>query len=153
MQSYTTTLLHIKLFPILNGKTWWHTSFDSHSLLFHCSIIRCATLSKLSQKVICCTNGPILSIQSSLHNLEATDQKFKTHDGASANQLMKAIAVAVIKLAQWLPAHISRSLPMRTVMPADAHAAPKVSVPVIYREHQGPFRSFPREIKLLVVFK
>jgi hypothetical protein len=54
----------------------------------------------LSQKEICCTNGPILSIHSSLHNLEATNQKFKTHDGASANQLMKAIAVAVIKLAQ-----------------------------------------------------
>jgi|JXWR01.1.fsa_nt_gb hypothetical protein len=33
-------------------------------------------------------------------HLEAIDQKFKTQDGASANQLMKAIAVAVSKLAQ-----------------------------------------------------
>lgn len=60
----------------------------------------CHTVSQLSQKAIRCTNSPSLSINSYLDNLEATDQKFKTQDGASANQLMKAIAVAVIKLAQ-----------------------------------------------------
>jgi hypothetical protein len=58
------------------------------------------TVSQFATKGGLCTNGPILSIHSYLDNLEATDQKFKTHDGASANQLMKAIAVAVIKLPQ-----------------------------------------------------
>jgi hypothetical protein len=33
-------------------------------------------------------------------------------------------------------------------MPADAHAAPKVSVPVIYREHQGQKQIILREVKL-----
>lgn len=70
-------------------------------------------------------------LTSYISHLEAIDQKFKIQDGASANQLMKAIAVAVSKLAQWFSAHMLRSLPMRTVIPADAHAAPKVSVPVI----------------------
>lgn len=72
-------------------------------------------------------------LTSYISHLEAIDQKFKIQDGASANQLMKAIAVAVSKLAQWFSAHMLRSLPMRTVIPADAHAAPKVSVPVIYK--------------------
>ena len=64
--------------------------------------------------------------------------KLKRNVSASANQLKKANATAVINLAQGLPAHISISLPMRTVTPADAHAALKVSDPVICRKQQGP---------------
>ena len=66
-----------------------------------------------------------------------TSTKLKRKDGASANQLMKAIAIAVINLAQRLPAHIFLSLSITMVTPIDAHAALKVSVPVIYRKHQG----------------
>jgi hypothetical protein len=39
-------------------------------------------------------------LTSYISHLEAIDQKFKIQDGTSANQLMKAIAVAVSKLAQ-----------------------------------------------------
>lgn len=48
-----------------------------------------------------------------------------------ANQLMKAIAVAVSNLVQWFKAHLLRSLPIRTVIPADAQAAVNVRVDVI----------------------
>ena len=65
---------------------------------------------------------------------EAIDQKFSRKDGVRANQLMNAIAVAVSKLAQWFSPHMFRSLSIRTVMPADEHAAPKVSAAVIYEE-------------------
>jgi len=44
---------------------------------------------------------------------------------------MKAMAVAVSKLAQWFSAHMLRSLPIRTVMPADEQAAANVRVDVI----------------------
>jgi hypothetical protein len=63
--------------------------------------------------------------------------KLKRKDGTSANQLRKAIATAVINLAQGLRAHICISLPMRQVTPADAHAALRITDPVIYRKHQG----------------
>ena len=62
---------------------------------------------------------------------EASDQKFKKKDGETANQLMKAIAVAVSNLVQGFMAHLSISFSMRTVIPADAHAAENVSVEVI----------------------
>lgn len=63
--------------------------------------------------------------------LDAKDQKFKKKDGETANQLMKAIAVAVSNRVQWFWAQLLKSLPMRTVIPADAHAAANVSVDVI----------------------
>lgn len=44
---------------------------------------------------------------------------------------MKAMAVAVSKLVQGLSEQMLRSLPIRTVMPADAQAAANVSVYVI----------------------
>ena len=47
---------------------------------------------------------------------------------------MNAIAVAVSKLPQWFSAQMFRSLSIRTVMPADEHAAPKMSAAVIYQE-------------------
>lgn len=62
---------------------------------------------------------------------EASDQKFKRKDGDTANQLIKAIAVAVSNLLQWFTSHLLRSLAMRTVIPAEAHAAANVSVDVI----------------------
>jgi hypothetical protein len=62
---------------------------------------------------------------------EAKDQKFRRNDGDTENQLIKAIAVAVSNLVQWFTPHLLRSLPMRTVMPADAHAAANVRVDVI----------------------
>lgn len=66
------------------------------------------------------------------HRGEANDQKFKRKDGDTANQLIKAIAVAVSNLAQWFIPHALSSSPMRTVIPADAHAAAKVRVDVIW---------------------
>lgn len=48
-----------------------------------------------------------------------------------ANQLRKAIPVATSNVLQWFTAHFRRSLPMRTVMPADAQAAANVRVDVI----------------------
>lgn len=63
---------------------------------------------------------------------EANDQKFKRKDGDMANQLIKAIAVAVSNLVQWFSAHLLRSVPMRTMMPADAQAAANVRVYAIY---------------------
>ena len=62
---------------------------------------------------------------------EANDQKFSRKEGETENQLIKAIAVAVSNLVQWFMAHLLRSLPMSTVMPADAHAAANVRVDVI----------------------
>lgn len=44
---------------------------------------------------------------------------------------MNAIAVAVSKLPQWFSAQMFRSLSIKTVMPADEHAAPKISAAVI----------------------
>lgn len=41
------------------------------------------------------------------------------------------MAVADINLLQWFTSHLSKSFPMRTVIPADAQAAAKVRVDVI----------------------
>lgn len=62
---------------------------------------------------------------------DANDQKFKKKDGATANQLKKAIAVADMNLLQWFMSHLLRSLLIRTVMPAHEQAAAKVRVDVI----------------------
>lgn len=62
---------------------------------------------------------------------EANDQKFKRKEGDTENQLIKAMAVAVSNLVQWFKLHLLRSLPTRTLMPADAHAAANVIVDVI----------------------
>ena len=64
---------------------------------------------------------------------DASDQKFKRNEGNAVNQLMKAIAVEVSNCAQWLCAQLSRSLSIRTVMPAEAQAAANVRVDVICR--------------------
>lgn len=64
---------------------------------------------------------------------EANDQKFKRNEGETENQLRKAIAVADSNWAQWFTPHLLRSLPMRTVIPADEHAAENVRVDVICR--------------------
>lgn len=69
-------------------------------------------------------------------HLHASDQKFMRNDGQTANQLMKAIAVAVSKLVQWFCEHMLRSLPISTVMPEDAQAAANVSVAVICMRNQ-----------------
>lgn len=63
--------------------------------------------------------------------LDARDQKFKIKEGETANQLINAIAVAVSNLVQWFTAQSFISLPIRTVIPADAQAAANVSVEVI----------------------
>lgn len=63
---------------------------------------------------------------------DAKDQKFKKKDGETANQLIKAIAVADMNLLQWFMSHLLRSLLIRTVIPAHAHAAAKVIVDVTY---------------------
>lgn len=57
-------------------------------------------------------------------------QKLRIKEGDTANQLMKAIAVAVSNLVQWFTLHFPRSL-MSTVIPADADAAANVRVDVI----------------------
>lgn len=62
---------------------------------------------------------------------DASDQKFKRNDGNAVNQDMKAMAVAVSNCAQWLWAQLSRSLSIRTVIPAEAQAAANVRVDVI----------------------
>ncbi|MFS7968347.1 hypothetical protein Hanom_Chr09g00796371 [Helianthus anomalus] len=62
---------------------------------------------------------------------DAKYQKFKKNDGETANQLTKAIAVDVSNLVQWFCEQLLKSLPMRTVIPADAHAAANVRVDVI----------------------
>lgn len=67
---------------------------------------------------------------------EANDQKFKRKEGETANQLMKAIAVADSNCAQWFTPHLLRSLPIRTVIPADEHAAENVRVDVTCRGEQ-----------------
>ena len=66
-----------------------------------------------------------------------TSTKLKRKDGTSAHQLMKAIVTAVLNLKQGRASQYFTSLSIRIVMPADAHAALKVTVPVIYRKHQG----------------
>lgn len=63
----------------------------------------------------------------------AKDHKLRIKEGDTANQLMKAIAVAVSNLVQWFTLHLSRSL-MSTVMPADADAAANVRVDVICKQ-------------------
>lgn len=74
----------------------------------------------------------LLIMDSSINSYrEANDQKFKTKEGDTENQLIKAMAVAVSNLVQWFKLHLLRSLPIRTVMPADAHAAANVRVDVI----------------------
>ena len=52
-------------------------------------------------------------------------------DGVIANQLIKAMAVAVSNLVQSLTEHLFRSFPTRTVIPADAQAAENVRVDMI----------------------
>lgn len=71
-----------------------------------------------------------------MYQREARDQKLRRNEGETANQLIKAMAVAVSKLAQWFSAQIFRSFPISTVIPADAHAAAKVSVDVICNNQQ-----------------
>lgn len=61
---------------------------------------------------------------------DASDQKFKRKEGKAVNQLRKAMDVAVSNSVQWFWAQLPRSLPIRTVMPADAQAAANVSVEV-----------------------
>jgi hypothetical protein len=63
--------------------------------------------------------------------LDASVQKFNKKDGETANQLINAMAVAVSNLEQWFSAQSFRSLPISTVIPADAQAAVNVSVEVI----------------------
>lgn len=63
---------------------------------------------------------------------DARDQKLKRKEGKAANQLMKANAVDVSNWTQWFCAQLFRSLSIRTVMPADAQAAAKVSVDVTW---------------------
>lgn len=71
------------------------------------------------------------------HNLhchrDARDQKLSRKEGRATNQLRKAMAVAVWNWTQWFREQLSRSLSMRTVIPADAHAAAKVNVEVTCR--------------------
>lgn len=62
---------------------------------------------------------------------DAKDQKFKKKEGRAVNQLRKAIAVAVSNSVQGFLAQETKSLPMKTVIPADAQAAANVRVEVI----------------------
>lgn len=73
----------------------------------------------------------MISEDSYLCHCDANDQKFKKNDGDATNQLINAIAVADMNLLQWFILHLLRSLLIRTVMPALAHAAAKVRVEVI----------------------
>lgn len=74
---------------------------------------------------------------------DASDQKFKRNDGIAQNQLRKAMAVAVSNSMQWFWEQTPRSLPISTVMPAEAQAAANVRVEVtckkdsIYKEMNG----------------
>ena len=68
---------------------------------------------------------------------DASDQKFKRKDGNEVNHVIKAMAVAVSNCAQWLRAQLRRSLSIRTVMPAEAHAAANVRVDVICNATKG----------------
>jgi hypothetical protein len=65
---------------------------------------------------------------------DASDQKFKRKDGNAEKQLMNAMAVAVSNCKQWLSSQLSRSLSIRTVMPAEAQAAANVNVEAICME-------------------
>lgn len=62
---------------------------------------------------------------------DARDQKFMMNEGNAVNQLINAMAVAVSNCTQWFLLQLSRSLSIRTVMPAEAHAAANVRVDVI----------------------
>lgn len=73
----------------------------------------------------------ILFLDNTCIHRDASDQKFKRKDGSAVNQVIKAMAVAVSNCAQWLLAQLSRSLSIRTVMPAEAQAAANVRVDVI----------------------
>lgn len=53
------------------------------------------------------------------------------NEGNAVNQLINAMAVAVSNCTQWFLLQLSRSLSIRTVMPAEAHAAANVRVDVI----------------------
>lgn len=53
---------------------------------------------------------------------------------------MKAIAVAVPNRVQSFKPHLSRSLPTRTVIPAEAHAAANVRVDVICNITETPHK-------------
>lgn len=72
---------------------------------------------------------------------DANDQKFKRKEGNAANQLMKAIAVAVSNCKQWFLEQPWRSLSIRTVMPAEAHAAANVSVDVICKGKDNSYQA------------
>jgi hypothetical protein len=121
------------------------TAIHQFSVVLQLAVPHCCSCHKLRSGATTTKNYVLTSY---ISHLEAMDQKFKIQDGARANQLMKAIAVAVSKLAQWFSAHMLRSLPMRTVIPADAHAAPRVSVPVIYKKkYKGSLtRQFTKKI-------
>ena len=82
-----------------------------------------------------------------IYCLDARDQKFKRKDGETANQLIKAIAAAVSNLAQWFCAQLLTSLSIRTVMPAVADAAAKVSVDVICRWKKRRYASLNPEMQ------
>lgn len=68
---------------------------------------------------------------------DAKDQKFRRKDGNVVNQQRKAMPVAVSNCTQWFCEQLPRSLSMRTVMPADAHAAANVRVEVTCMEDTG----------------
>lgn len=102
---------------VLSGEIWFYTSFTKLSSY---------TKNEQSEGSLLkgARNGWCLY-------LEANDQKFKKKEGDTATQLRKAMAVADINLLQWFTSHLSKSFPMRTVIPADAQAAAKVRVDVI----------------------
>lgn len=79
----------------------------------------------------------ILFLDNTCIHRDASDQKFKRKDGSAVNQVIKAMAVAVSNCAQWLLAQLSRSLSIRTVMPAEAQAAANVRVDVICSKKQN----------------
>lgn len=67
---------------------------------------------------------------------DASDQQLKKKEGNVANQQRNAIAVADWSCTHLFTEQRSRSLSIRTVMPAHAHAAANVSVVVICRRRQ-----------------
>lgn len=85
--------------------------------------------------------------------LEASVQKFKRKDGEAANQLINAMAVAVSNLLQWFSAQSFRSLPISTVIPAEAHAAANVSVEVICNKIKAKEKYFRSSIIKYIILK
>lgn len=80
--------------------------------------------------------------------MEANAQKFMRKDGVMANQLIKAMAVAVSNLVQWFIEHLLRSLPIRTVMPADALAAANIRDDVICTKANEHFNNLGMNVNL-----